>query len=588
MNTDTERADFVDCGECPRISTGCRAGHCLKAPAQPAQADEQLAAAVYTKDGTFKVRVAEPAQAECGNTPYDEGPFTIAQPSLELGDEFMAILRAIHGDMPDSFADSARLAFVHAMKGSTKPAPIDMILHCPSCGLQHVDAPEPASGYDVSHEGADAATWTNAQWTNPPHRSHQCHGCGHIWRPADVPTNGVAAIKTKGKADSPKAQPAPQGEPAAFADKIAFESAMRADKGCDVWPTAGDYTQRTGRELIGLAVVSPSAAVAHPELKGVPRIPPMEQLIGFVETEKRNNPSKTHIAEWALAEIERLHGTAVAQPVAQVFGVTDPDYARVFTQARIIAWQYGYACLAHGSFTRDLDLLLVPWTDAAQADDVEYFAPRIADAAGLKVSAHPPSIKSHGRKAWTLLFPGFADPRWVDLSVLAPVATPPAAPVVDHALTATPVAAHGSSSMSDNTPPPEGAAAAQPVATVYRGGIEAYGMATVLVTWEPGAETLPPGNHKLYRAAAAAPEPVGRTRPKITPDLVDAEDACGGVFAAGALAAPEPLSEERIVMDGLMMCNAGSDYTEWFISGVRFAEHAHGIGATLAGAQERT
>jgi len=107
-------------------------------------------------------------------------------------------------------------------------------------------------------------------------------------------------------------------------------------------------------------------------------------------------------------------------PAAQTFGIIDPDYARVFTQARIIAWSYGYACLAHGSFTRDLDLLLVPWTDTAQADDVDYFAPRIADAAGLKVSGHPPSIRPHGRKTWTLLFPGFADPRWVDLSVLTP------------------------------------------------------------------------------------------------------------------------------------------------------------------------
>jgi hypothetical protein len=106
-------------------------------------------------------------------------------------------------------------------------------------------------------------------------------------------------------------------------------------------------------------------------------------------------------------------------PPPQTFGIIDPDYARVFTQARIIAWSYGYACLAHGSFTRDLDLLLVPWTDAAQPDDVDYFAPRIADAAGLKIS-HPPSVRPHGRKTWTLLFPGFADPRWVDLSVLTP------------------------------------------------------------------------------------------------------------------------------------------------------------------------
>jgi len=107
----------------------------------------------------------------------------------------------------------------------------------------------------------------------------------------------------------------------------------------------------------------------------------------------------------------------MSQP-EQLFGVIDPDYARVFTQARIIAWQYGYACLAHGSFTRDLDLLLVPWTDAARTEDVDYFALRIADAAGLKVSQQAPSIKPHGRKTWTLLFSGFADTRWVDLSVI--------------------------------------------------------------------------------------------------------------------------------------------------------------------------
>lgn len=64
-------------------------------------------------------------------------------------------------------------------------APIPMVLHCPGCGLLHVDAPEPASG-----------------WENPPHRSHACHGCPTIWRPADVPTMGVAAIETRGKADT--------------------------------------------------------------------------------------------------------------------------------------------------------------------------------------------------------------------------------------------------------------------------------------------------------------------------------------------------------------------------------------------------
>lgn len=64
--------------------------------------------------------------------------------------------------------------------------PIDMLLFCPQCDYQHVDEPQP-------HKG----------WTNPPHRSHQCQKCGHIWRPCDRATNGVAKIATKGQHDLP-------------------------------------------------------------------------------------------------------------------------------------------------------------------------------------------------------------------------------------------------------------------------------------------------------------------------------------------------------------------------------------------------
>jgi hypothetical protein len=63
--------------------------------------------------------------------------------------------------------------------------PIDMILYCPNCGMQHIDAQE-----------------EEPTWTNPPHKSHLCHGCGCIWRPADVATNGVPALKTSGKGDT--------------------------------------------------------------------------------------------------------------------------------------------------------------------------------------------------------------------------------------------------------------------------------------------------------------------------------------------------------------------------------------------------
>ncbi|MDQ0035882.1 hypothetical protein J2W30_003655 [Variovorax boronicumulans] len=84
--------------------------------------------------------------------------------------------------------------------------PIDMVLHCPKCNLQHVDASDATecawpqcSCADQVDRGCIAQ---DVSWTNPPHRSHLCHGCGHIWRPADVPTNGVQAVKTTGKADS--------------------------------------------------------------------------------------------------------------------------------------------------------------------------------------------------------------------------------------------------------------------------------------------------------------------------------------------------------------------------------------------------
>lgn len=86
----------------------------------------------------------------------------------------------------------------------TELAPIDMILHCPVCHEQHIDEPEEGDP-DFTEDGR--AFVARKGWDNPPHRSHLCHGCGSIWRPADVPTNGVREIKTKGKADALRTSP---------------------------------------------------------------------------------------------------------------------------------------------------------------------------------------------------------------------------------------------------------------------------------------------------------------------------------------------------------------------------------------------
>lgn len=86
------------------------------------------------------------------------------------------------------------LDFAARLPAPAGPEPIPMLLFCPACGTQHIDAPDPSEG-----------------WTNPPHRSHTCRkvdgGCGHIWRPADVQTTGVAAIQTRGSVDSPVVVP---------------------------------------------------------------------------------------------------------------------------------------------------------------------------------------------------------------------------------------------------------------------------------------------------------------------------------------------------------------------------------------------
>lgn len=96
--------------------------------------------------------------------------------------------------------------------------------------------------------------------------------------------------------------------------------------------------------------------------------------------------------------------------------IYDPDYARAYSIIRCLAWSYGYAACLHGSFTRDLDVVLVPWADTTAPPDP--VINMMAEQTGTKVQHGSPSDKPHGRKCWTLLFPAFGDPRWIDISVM--------------------------------------------------------------------------------------------------------------------------------------------------------------------------
>jgi len=51
-----------------------------------------------------------------------------------------------------------------------KKEPVPMRITCPECGTLHID------------EG---------EFATKPHHTHACQSCGHVWRPAIVPTVGV-------------------------------------------------------------------------------------------------------------------------------------------------------------------------------------------------------------------------------------------------------------------------------------------------------------------------------------------------------------------------------------------------------------
>ncbi len=106
------------------------------------------------------------------------------------------------------------------------------------------------------------------------------------------------------------------------------------------------------------------------------------------------------------------------KPTGQVYGIIDPDYGRIYTMVRKLAWEEGYAIGLHGSFTRDLDLIAVPW-EAGRNCKPEKLVARILQATGMTIArTGNPGEKPFGRLAWTLLLPEFGDPRFVDLSIM--------------------------------------------------------------------------------------------------------------------------------------------------------------------------
>lgn len=72
---------------------------------------------------------------------------------------------ACHAMSPSAISDVKTAA-----KAPDMPDIIPMLLWCPECKARHVDV---------------------GVFATKPHHTHACQGCGHVWRPAIVPTCGV-------------------------------------------------------------------------------------------------------------------------------------------------------------------------------------------------------------------------------------------------------------------------------------------------------------------------------------------------------------------------------------------------------------
>jgi len=98
-------------------------------------------------------------------------------------------------------------------------------------------------------------------------------------------------------------------------------------------------------------------------------------------------------------------------------------YAMLYPGIVETANELGYALALHGSLSRDMDVVAIPWTDTAVDAEVLVGAikERVAGCQGTGVAAlRGPSEKPWGRRAWALMLQGHG---YIDLSVM-PKAVP--------------------------------------------------------------------------------------------------------------------------------------------------------------------
>lgn len=197
--------------------------------------------------------------------------------------------------------------------------PINMVLHCPKCGRQHIDARE---GPIIHRDSGSTMDWV---WDNPPHRSHLCRGCEHIWRPADVPTNGVTAIKTKGKNDSPP--PTGKTSEPATRDAKTFRAEIE-DALARINSRLGTNHDDLEQAIDAICGAAQAAGPANSDQELWPPVQIVKKRLLEIMTRSKDVDSR-HLAGEALQYMEQVHTALAATAARPARVLTDEQAERI-------------------------------------------------------------------------------------------------------------------------------------------------------------------------------------------------------------------------------------------------------------------
>jgi hypothetical protein len=101
-----------------------------------------------------------------------------------------------------------------------------------------------------------------------------------------------------------------------------------------------------------------------------------------------------------------------------------PVYVMLWARMSEAARSCGYALAVHGTMSRDLDVVAIPWTAEAKSGEevVRAMAEAVADRAGTDlVIGGPNHYAPHGRTGWSIPYSaedGFTTVGYVDVSVM--------------------------------------------------------------------------------------------------------------------------------------------------------------------------